>query len=224
MSQSSVPLIHQVIPLFDGITRALDDYAGNVDYAPAVRMAAVRGHTMLNKYYGLTDDSVVYRIAMCMSHITISHFIICLLVDYLVLHPRYKSTYFQKAGWPREWIRTAEDILRKEWETNYKPGVSGSVQDAVVCFDFVPTRVTADTYIYCMQPSVTKNKYFDDFDSFNASTADPVDEWLSSSPVAGADGLQWWAAMPTHPLHRMAMNFLSIPGVFFKYYAILTAV
>ena len=48
--------------------------------------------------------------------------------------------------------------------------------------------------------------------------------WLSSSPVAGADGLQWWAAMPTHPLHRMAMNFLSIPGVFFKYYAILTAV
>ena len=135
MSQSSVPLIHQVIPLFDGITRALDDYAGNVDYAPAVRMAAVRGRTMLNKYYGLTDDSVVYRIAMCMSHITISHFIICLLVDYLVLHPRYKSTYFQKAGWPHEWIQTVEDILQKEWETNYKLSTSDSVQEAIICFD-----------------------------------------------------------------------------------------
>jgi hypothetical protein len=38
---------------------------------------------------------------------------------------------------------------------------------------------------------------------------------LSSSPVAGADGLRWWSAMPTHPLHHMAMNFLSVPGVFF---------
>ena len=65
MSQTNVPLVHQVIPLFDGITRALDDHASNSDYAPAVRMAAARGHTMLNKYYGLTDDSVVYRIAMC---------------------------------------------------------------------------------------------------------------------------------------------------------------
>jgi hypothetical protein len=65
MSQTDVPLVHQVIPLFDGITRALDDHAGNSDYAPAVRMAAARGRTMLDKYYGLTDDSIVYRIAMC---------------------------------------------------------------------------------------------------------------------------------------------------------------
>lgn len=27
-------------------------------------MAALHGHTMLDKYYGLTDDSVVYRVAM----------------------------------------------------------------------------------------------------------------------------------------------------------------
>jgi hypothetical protein len=78
-------LMHQVIPLFDGITHALDDHAGNVDYAPAVRMAVVRSCTMLNKYYELTDDSVVYRIVMCMSHITISHAIICLLFDYLLI-------------------------------------------------------------------------------------------------------------------------------------------
>jgi hypothetical protein len=135
MSQSSTPLIHQVIPLFDGITHALDDYAGNVDYAPAVRMAAVHGRTMLSKYYGLTYDSIVYRIAMCMSRIIISCSMLFSLVDYLVLHPRYKSTYFQKAGWPREWIRMAEDILRKEWETNYKPSISDLVQEAVVCFD-----------------------------------------------------------------------------------------
>jgi hypothetical protein len=65
MSQSRTPLLHQVIPLFDGITRALDDHASDVKNVPAVRMAAVRGRVMLNKYYGLTDDSVMYRIAMC---------------------------------------------------------------------------------------------------------------------------------------------------------------
>lgn len=66
MSQSSTPLLHQVIPLFDGLTRALDDHANDTKNAPAVRMAAIRGRTMLNKYYGLSDDSVMYRIAMCM--------------------------------------------------------------------------------------------------------------------------------------------------------------
>ena len=65
MSQSHTPLLHQVIPLFDGITHALDDHASDIRNVPAVHMAAVRGQVMLNKYYGLTDDSVMYRIAMC---------------------------------------------------------------------------------------------------------------------------------------------------------------
>ena len=65
MSQSAVPLLHQVIPLFNGITRTLDDYISNEDHAPAVCKAAVRGRMMLNKYYGLTDDSIMYHIAMC---------------------------------------------------------------------------------------------------------------------------------------------------------------
>jgi hypothetical protein len=41
-------------------------YSDNATLPPAVRMAATRGRAMLNKYYGLTDDSMVYRIAMCM--------------------------------------------------------------------------------------------------------------------------------------------------------------
>ena len=65
MSQSTVPLLHQGIPLFNGITCALDYYISNEDHAPTVRMAAVCGRTMLNKYYRLSDDSIVYHIAMC---------------------------------------------------------------------------------------------------------------------------------------------------------------
>jgi hypothetical protein len=38
----------------------------------------------------------------------------------LVLHPRHKTSYFTKAGWLSEWIRTAEDLARAEWQA-YKP-------------------------------------------------------------------------------------------------------
>jgi hypothetical protein len=31
---------------------------------PAVRAAALRGIVMMNKYYALTDDSSIYRVAM----------------------------------------------------------------------------------------------------------------------------------------------------------------
>jgi len=64
ISQHKTPLIHQVIPIFDIITSALDDCVDNGDLVPAVRHAALRGILMLNKYYALTDDSIVYRIAM----------------------------------------------------------------------------------------------------------------------------------------------------------------
>jgi hypothetical protein len=67
MSQSKTPLVHEVIPIFDIINRALDEHLEDVTLPAAVCMAAARGRTMLNKYYGLTDDSVIYRIAMCKS-------------------------------------------------------------------------------------------------------------------------------------------------------------
>lgn len=68
MSQSNTPLIHQVIPLMDGLTRAFDKFIGDSELHLAVRYAAKRGLAILNKYYSLTDDSIVYRISMCKFH------------------------------------------------------------------------------------------------------------------------------------------------------------
>ena len=64
ISKSKTPLLHEVIPLFDVITRALDEHIADGTLPPVVRVAAARGSTMLNKYYGLTDDSIIYRVAM----------------------------------------------------------------------------------------------------------------------------------------------------------------
>jgi hypothetical protein len=64
VSSNSTPLLHHIIPLFDIITHKLDGFVDDEKLHPAVRTAAARGRVMLNKYYGLSDDSIMYRIAM----------------------------------------------------------------------------------------------------------------------------------------------------------------
>ena len=48
-------------------TFTVADTIDNDALPPVVRHAALRGYYMVNKYYTLTDDSIVYRIAMSMS-------------------------------------------------------------------------------------------------------------------------------------------------------------
>ena len=66
------------------------------------------------------------------------------------------------------------------------------------------------------QPQSSHNKYFNNFDTFNTpATTNPVDEWLNTPPVSTATNrLQYWAAMLAsgHPLARMVLDFLSVPG------------
>lgn len=64
VSYSCIPLIHEVIPIFDALTSALDEFLDNTDLLPAVRAAALRGIVMMNKYYALSDQSSIYRVAM----------------------------------------------------------------------------------------------------------------------------------------------------------------
>ncbi|KAF8574184.1 hypothetical protein K439DRAFT_1373096 [Ramaria rubella] len=38
----------------------------------------------------------------------------------IVLHPRYKTIYFQCQKWPDSWVDTAVSLVCEEWEKNYK--------------------------------------------------------------------------------------------------------
>jgi hypothetical protein len=129
ISQTNTPLLHEVIPIFDILTHALDDFVGDEDKLPAVRAAARRGHAMLDKYYGITDESIMYRIAMCTLHY---HFQTCLTFRPAVLHPRYKSMYFHKAKWPRDWIQMAEGLLRAQFNQFYKTAVEEPAQTVII--------------------------------------------------------------------------------------------
>lgn len=50
-----------------------------------------------------------------------------------------------------------------------------------------------------------------------AVVGDPVNNWLNSPPILiSVDAITYWTGMESmgHPLSRMALDFLSIPGMF----------
>lgn len=50
-----------------------------------------------------------------------------------------------------------------------------------------------------------------------AVVGDPVNNWLNSPPIPiSVDAITYWTGMESmgHPLSRMALDFLSIPGMF----------
>ncbi len=64
ISRTSTPLLHEVIPLIDILTKLLDKKIIDTSLPMAIRAAVARGRAILNKYYSLTDDSIMYRMAM----------------------------------------------------------------------------------------------------------------------------------------------------------------
>lgn len=60
MSQSGVPLIHEVIPMFDEMISQLEDVITDIKLFPGVQAAAIRACAVLCKYYSKTDDSYMY--------------------------------------------------------------------------------------------------------------------------------------------------------------------
>ncbi|KAE9385365.1 hypothetical protein BT96DRAFT_928820 [Gymnopus androsaceus JB14] len=74
---SNSPNISAVIPAMDAINKAFaTEIIDERELCAPLRYALSVGKKTLNKYYSLSDDSHIYRIAM-------------------VLHPSFKLTYFQ---------------------------------------------------------------------------------------------------------------------------------
>jgi hypothetical protein len=82
---------------------------------PAVRAAIEVAKKTLNRYYSLTDLSELYRIAMSASMLY-SPVLLLIYPTFLVLHPRHKLAYFKAAGWDQDWINTAKDLVRDQFE------------------------------------------------------------------------------------------------------------
>ena len=81
-----------------------------------LQMALALGKRTLNRYYDMTDCSDIYRIAMGMFIYFVNK---QPTSTFLVLHPRHKLKYFENAGWEEDWIDTARQIVRDEFDRTY---------------------------------------------------------------------------------------------------------
>lgn len=91
-----------------------------------IRASAAKARAVLNKYYAKTDDSKMYQ--LCMSRLfCLTVFRSILIISFfVVLHPKFKMTYFNKENWQPDWIDTARQLLRDEWNKYYKPTIDVS--------------------------------------------------------------------------------------------------
>ena len=90
-----------------------------------LRHALSIGKRTMNRYYALTDDSHLYRMAMSKS--------LSLSFAYIsnaskVLDPSYKLSYFHQLKWTEDWIDTAVAITRVAWE-EFKPNEPSPCSD-----------------------------------------------------------------------------------------------
>jgi hypothetical protein len=65
-SQAEVPLVHEVIPILEAMEHDLAKVRDSGELPNVIRIAAIAGLLVVSKYYALTDDNEVYRIAIGM--------------------------------------------------------------------------------------------------------------------------------------------------------------
>ncbi|KAJ6619310.1 hypothetical protein B0H10DRAFT_1793912 [Mycena sp. CBHHK59/15] len=102
-SQAEVPLIYEVIPMLERLEEELTNVRDDPNLPTVIRIAAVAGLLVVGKYYALTDDAEVYRIA-------------------IIMCPDKKLDWFNtNPGWlPADRVE-AEHIVRQHWEETYAP-------------------------------------------------------------------------------------------------------
>ena len=66
-----------------------------------------------------------------------------------MLHPRLKLSYFKTALWETEWIKTAEKVIRDEFEHTY---MMDSTDDITVVKDVTPAphRTEVCLHVYAL--------------------------------------------------------------------------
>ncbi len=115
----------------------------------------------------------------------------------MVLHPGMKLEYFHNQKWEEEWIEQAETLVREEYTTKYQ-------------------KVT-DELNTAPKDNLNANDGFASFGNLSVTTcsrASEIQEYLRLPVENVQDPLKWWISNKNvYPnLHRMALDYLSIPG------------
>jgi hAT family C-terminal dimerisation region len=121
----------------------------------------------------------------------------------VVLYPWHKLKYFKGMGWEPEWIVTARDIIRAEFDRSYaaRPESVEDEQDKDIEMSRNHTTNIFDDLLALSAPRIRELR-------------DELDRYLGTDPEHVIDVLMWWTerkSMYPH-LSHMALDYLSIPG------------
>lgn len=127
----TAPIIADVIPTIDEFDRLfttlvveLHTETGEkerIEISSAFKTSLILASRTLNKYYQLTDETSVYRIAMSTSdsQLLLQHHALPGTHSTTVLHPTHKLEYFADNDWSNTWISEAKDALQATWRDEY---------------------------------------------------------------------------------------------------------
>ncbi|KAG2335249.1 hypothetical protein BDR05DRAFT_898746, partial [Suillus weaverae] len=100
-SQAEVPLVHEVIPMLERLEHMMVKVSHDTELSAIVRVAALAALQVIGKYYALTDDNEVYRIA-------------------IIMCPDKKMEWFTKnPDWREEDKIEARRIATQRWSETY---------------------------------------------------------------------------------------------------------
>ncbi|KAJ6600177.1 hypothetical protein B0H10DRAFT_1824761, partial [Mycena sp. CBHHK59/15] len=99
--QAEVPLIYEVIPMLEALEDELTNMRNDASLPAVIRIAAIAALLVVGKYYALSDDADVYRIA-------------------IIMCPDKKLEWFQtNPGWRPEDRLEADHVVRRRWAETY---------------------------------------------------------------------------------------------------------
>ncbi|KAF7969646.1 hypothetical protein HWV62_26741 [Athelia sp. TMB] len=185
-SQKEVPLIYEVIPMLEEMEHQLTNVRNSYDMPKVIRIAAQAALFVIEKYYALTDDNEVYRIAIGKS------FTMC---------PDKKLVWFEKnPDWRTQDCLKATQVLRTRWTETYAP-----LSSLATARESEARQATG--------PPKARSRWASSFRSTDAVAAavdpDTLDVYLAAAPIPKADIDQSKGSRPR--LSRMALDFLTAP-------------
>jgi hypothetical protein len=118
----------------------------------------------------------------------------------MVLHPALKLEYFYERKWKKAWIEQAKFLLRKEYHAKYEKETPTSVESTG------SRKKPTPGFLSFGNLSVSTRAYVSELEQYLVS---PLEK------VVDDDALKWWTTKKdVYPnLHRMALDYLSIPGL-----------
>ncbi|KAE8180607.1 hypothetical protein CF336_g9230 [Tilletia laevis] len=196
-SAKTTPTIGDVIGLFEDVDEHFASVQASEDEEYVWKQAATRGHLVIAKYYGFTEQADVYSMA-------------------ILLHPNYRAAYMDVLKWPKDWQKQAEKVLRDTFVKHCEiRGEEADIAEGSQIKDFDKLDKTTQAL---MRLAKERQK--------NAPARDAIAEWLAGltmlhvgeeGTVVRIDPLQWWwserkKGNEHDGLTAMALDVFSTPG------------